>query len=335
MREALYYAPEEQERVRCHLCPHECLIPEGKPGVCHVRVNRGGKLYTEVYGRLSAIHSDPIEKKPLYHFYPGRTILSVGTRGCNLRCSFCQNYNLSQSDGSVPSHEATFLPGELVKQALSVPGNIGIAYTYNEPAIFYEFMADTALEAHSAGLKNVMVTNGYINPEPLRELLPLMDAFNVDLKSFTDTFYRKMTGGSLAPVLATLKSIVNAGRHLEITMLVIPTLNDSVQEFRDMVEWISMELGPDVPLHLSRYFPAWKLSVLPTPESTLEEFAGLASEKLRYVYTGNVTTDLHASTCCPHCHSKVIRRKGYQVSLTGLTGEGTCLYCGAPVAGTF
>lgn len=335
MPEAQFYTAVENGKVRCGLCPHDCLISDGNAGVCGVRVNRSGKLFSLVHGQVAAIHSDPIEKKPLYHFYPGRQILSVGTRGCNLRCAFCQNHNLSQWDAGTLMHDSPVSPAELVQQAISTGGNIGIAYTYNEPTVFYELMAETAALVHSAGLKNVVVTNGFINPGPLEKLLPLIDAFNVDLKSFSDDFYRQMTGGRLSPVLDTLKTIIYAGKHLEITFLVIPTLNDSEEEFREMVDWISLELGPDVPLHLSRYFPAWKLSLPPTPLSTLEKFTAIASEKMRYVYTGNVTTDLHSSTCCPRCHSRLISRKGYHVSLTGLTEEGTCLYCGAPVAGTF
>lgn len=335
MPEAQFFTAVENGKVRCGLCPHDCLISDGNAGVCGVRVNRSGKLFSLVHGQVAAIHSDPIEKKPLYHFYPGRQILSVGTRGCNLRCAFCQNHNLSQWDAGTLMHESPVSPAELVQQAISTGGNIGIAYTYNEPTVFYELMAETAALVHSAGLKNVVVTNGFINPGPLKKLLPLIDAFNVDLKSFSDDFYRQMTGGRLSPVLDTLKAIIFSGKHLEITLLVIPTLNDSEEEFRAMVDWISLELGPDVPLHLSRYFPAWKLSLPPTQVSTLEKFTTIASEKMRYVYTGNVPTDLHASTCCPRCHSRLIRRKGYQVSLTGLTEEGTCLYCGAPVAGTF
>jgi len=223
----------------------------------------------------------------------------------------------------------------LAHQAMSIPGNIGIAYTYNEPTVFYEFMVDVAELIHSAGLKNVAITNGFINSGPLLNLLPLTDAFNVDLKSFSDSFYRQMTGGRLAPVMDTLKAIVNAGKHLEITYLVIPTLNDSEEEFREMIDWISLELGPDIPLHLSRYFPAWKLSLPPTPESTLDNFADIAAEKLRYIYTGNVSTDIHSCTYCHECKTLLIKRLHYHTELTGVTGDGRCSHCGATLAGYF
>lgn len=335
MHEACCFTKEGEGKVRCRLCPHECVIPEGKVGACHVRVNRNGQLISLVYGQLAAIHSDPVEKKPLYHFYPGRQILSVGTHGCNLRCSFCQNYNLSQCDVDAPSRDFPITPSQLAHQAMSIPGNIGIAYTYNEPTVFYEFMVDVAELIHSAGLKNVAITNGFINSGPLLNLLPLMDAFNVDLKSFSDSFYRQMTGGRLAPVMDTLKAIVNAGKHLEITYLVIPTLNDSEEEFREMIDWISLELGPDIPLHLSRYFPAWKLSLPPTPESTLDNFADIAAEKLRYIYTGNVSTDIHSCTYCHECKTLLIKRLYYHTELSGVTGDGRCSHCGATLAGYF
>ncbi len=335
MHEAQFYFFGEDKKVRCGLCPHDCLIGEGNAGICQVRVNRNGKLFSLVYDRIAAIHSDAVEKKPLYHFYPGRQILSVGTHGCNLRCTFCQNHNLSQCTSDAPSRDFSISPAGLVQQAVSIPGNIGIAYTYNEPTVFYELMADTAVLVHSAGLKNVIITNGYINPIPLAKLLPYIDAFNVDLKAFSDHFYRKITGGRLAPVLETLKAVIDAGKHLEITFLVIPTLNDSEEEFREMVDWISLELGPDIPLHLSRYFPAWKLSLPPTPELTLNHFADIAAEKLRYVYTGNVSTDAHSITFCPDCKTRLIMRKRYQVELPGLTEDGKCSHCGASLAGCF
>lgn len=335
MQETMYWSSAGPSEIRCHLCPHECLIREGQSGVCKVRVNRGGGLFSLVNGQLAAIHTDPVEKKPLYHFYPGRRVLSVGTRGCNLRCSFCQNHMLSQYDSTATGHETTMVPEELVRLALSVEENTGIAYTYNEPTIFYEFMLDTALKAHHAGLKNVAVTNGFINVEPLRELLPVMDAFNVDLKAFSDHFYRRMTGGRLAPVLETLKTIASSGVHMEITMLVIPTLNDSEEEFRELTDWISSALGPHIPLHLSRYFPAWKLDLPPTPVVTLDRFAAIASEKLQYVYIGNVGVSRYSSTFCPACGNEVIQRKGYQTEIIGLLPGGICKKCGYRLTGIF
>lgn len=331
----MYWSPAESGKVRCELCPHTCLIGEGKAGICRVRVNRGGKLTTLVNGRLSAIHGDPVEKKPLYHFHPGRQILSVGTRGCNLKCSFCQNHHLSQGEFLSPGHETMVTPGELARIALSMDDNTGVAYTYNEPTVFYEYMLAAAGEVRKAGLKNVVVTNGYIQPEPLRELLPVIDAFNVDLKSFSDDFYLRMTGGRLAPVLESLKMISAAGRHLEITLLVIPTLNDSEEEFREMTQWISAELGKEVPLHLSRYFPAWKLTLPPTPVATLDRFAAIAEKELHYVYTGNVTDGRHSSTWCPECRSEVIRREWPGAETDGMMPTGHCRKCGATISGIF
>jgi pyruvate formate lyase activating enzyme len=283
-----------------------------------------------VFGEPVAIHSDPVEKKPLYHFYPGKQILSIGTFGCNFRCTFCQNYHLSQK-GHDPLKAIKLKPEELVRKAAGLSGNIGVAYTYNEPTVFYEYMLETAEAIHSAGMKNVMVSNGFINPEPLTRLMPVMDAFNIDLKSFNDDFYRKLTGGRLGPVLETLKNIVQAGKHLEITHLVIPGLNDSIEEFNCLTDWIVKELGDDVPLHLSRYFPAFELSLPPTPLSVLLQFAALAAEKLHFVYTGNVGSNDFSSTYCPHCHTLLMKRHGYNVGVTGLTGEGRCTGCGAVI----
>jgi pyruvate formate lyase activating enzyme len=330
MQEALFWHLEQDQKLKCLLCPHECLIPKGKTGLCRVRKNLDGKLYTIVYGEPAALHSDPVEKKPLYHFSPGKQIMSLGTYGCNFRCSFCQNYHLSQNgQGAERVNKVT--PDALVENATRLPGNIGMAYTYNEPTIFYEYMLDTASAIHSAGLKNVMVSNGFINVKPLERLIPLMDAFNIDLKSFSDDFYRKYTSGHLEPVLETLKTIAGAGKHLEITHLVITGLNDSTEEFHLLTDWIVRELGQDIPLHLSRYFPAYKLSRQPTSTSVLNHFASLAAEKMHYVFTGNVTNDNFSSTFCPHCRALLIHRQRYDITISGLTSEGKCLKCGTPI----
>jgi len=222
-------------------------------------------------------------------------------------------------------------PVELAGKALRIPGNLGVAYTYNEPTVFYEFMFETAVEVKQTGLKNVMVSNGFIHSGPLEKLLPYMDAFNIDLKSFSDDFYRKMTGGRLTPILESLKTIRKAGKHLEITFLVIPGLNDSTEEFDRMTGWIFNELGPDVPFHLSRYFPAYRLSVPPTPHQTLNRLATAAAQKLRYVFTGNVSNEDFSSTFCPYCQAELIHRIGYDIRVTGLSAEGTCRGCGAKI----
>lgn len=331
MHEALYHTTESEGKVRCNLCPHNCLVSSGKKGICKVRYNQNGKLYTGVYGRIAASHSDPIEKKPLYHFFPGREILSVGTTGCNLRCMFCQNFSLSQCETPDFVKHYEISPRELVDFALEVPGNIGIAYTYNEPTVFYEMILETGELAKIAGLKNVIISNGFINREPLEQLLPFIDAFNIDLKAFNDGFYRKITGGRLLPVLETLKTIYKAGKHLEITLLVIPSLNDSEMEFTEMLDWIVNELSPEVPLHLSRYFPAWKMELPPTPAETLQNLAKLASEKLYYVYTGNVAENNYSDTKCPDCHNLLIERLRYNTRIVGLTVNGNCNSCGTQI----
>ena len=328
MEEALFWSVEQDLKVKCLLCPHECLIAPERTGICRVRKNLNGTLFSMVYGEPVACHSDPIEKKPLYHFYPGKQILSIGTFGCNFHCTFCQNYHLSQK-GQESESRNKLQPEKLVRDAAAIPGNIGVAFTYNEPTVFYEYMLDIGEAVHSSGMKNAMVSNGFINPEPLERLLPVIDSFNIDLKSFNDHFYRKLTGGRLGPVLESLKTIVKAGKHLEITHLVIPGLNDSESEFLRLTDWILNELGADVPLHLSRYFPAFELSIPPTPLSVIHHLASLATGKLHFVFTGNVNNNDFSSTFCPHCHASLIERQGYNVRVTGLTNEGKCMHCGA------
>jgi len=297
-----------------------------------VRRNVDGKLIAENYGLVSAMHVDPVEKKPLYHFYPGRPILSLGTAGCNLHCVFCQNWEISQATvDEIPLRHLS--PAEAVQAAKQTAENIGIAYTYNEPVIWYEYVKDTALLAREEGLKNVMVTNGYVNPEPLEDLISFTDAFSVDLKGFNDHFYKKYTRSRLQPVLEALKVIRSSGRHLEITNLVIPELNDNEEEFEAMTDWIAGELGRETILHISRYFPAWKLHNAPTPVSTLQKFFDIASRKLDYVYVGNVAgTGAGQDTVCPKCGHTVIRRTGYTTRITGLDEEGKCVYCGKKIA---
>jgi pyruvate formate lyase activating enzyme len=334
MKEALFYRTRDDGKVECLLCPDNCIIAEGKRGACKVRRNEKGRLIAENYGLVSAVHVDPIEKKPLYHFFPGRPILSLGTAGCNLHCLFCQNWEISQATvEEIPLQELP--PATAVETALKIPDNIGIAYTYNEPVIWYEYVRDTALLAHKEGLKNVMVTNGYVYPEPLRELLPLIDAFSVDLKGFNEHFYKRYTLSRLQPVLETLKIIRGAGRHLEITNLVVPELNDDEEEFERMTDWIVTELGRETILHISRYFPAWKMHNAPTPVSTLKKFYEIASRKLDYVFLGNVSPlEEGQDTVCPQCGATVIRRSGYRTEITGLDKQGRCTQCGKKIIGT-
>jgi pyruvate formate lyase activating enzyme len=324
---ALYF--EKQDKgIICTLCPHHCLIQEGKTGICKVRRNVGDQLIAETYGKLSAINFDPIEKKPLYHFHPGKMILSLGSIGCNMKCQCCQNWQISQSAAFDLTGKGTTDPADLILMARSRKQNIGIAYTYNEPTVWFEFMLDTAKLVHDARLKNVMVSNGYLAVEPLQELIPCMDAFNIDLKSFSEEFYRKHTGGRLDPVLQTLKEIRRAGRHLEVTYLVIPSLNDGEDQFRDMVGWIKLELGNNTVLHLSRYHPAYKMNIEPTTRESLEGFYNIAREKLHYVYVGNLPSRDFQDTFCTHCGRKVIARSGYEVDIVLLTSGGACRGCG-------
>ncbi len=322
-----YERHQKGNEFRCLLCPHVCVIPEGKRGICGVRENNGTGIVLTTYGTISGYAVDPIEKKPLYHFYPGKDIVSIGSYGCNLKCDFCQNYQISQfveRDGSY-----ALSPDELIKRALRTPENIGIAYTYNEPLIWYEYVTDCATLASSEGLMNVMVTNGYINRRPLAELTRIIDAFNVDIKSFSDDFYRKFTGGSLKPVLNTVTDIASAGRHLELTTLVLPGMNDSEASMKHEAEWIAANLGKNVPLHISRYFPMYRRSDPATPAATVIRLRDIAAEYLDYVYTGNLhQNECGSNTLCPSCHVPVIKRSGYDTNIIGLDAKGQCLHCG-------
>jgi pyruvate formate lyase activating enzyme len=283
MKEALYYEKIHSKIVHCRLCPYECQIPSDGRGACGVRQNKDGILYSLVYGKTTGISLDPIEKKPLYHFHPGERILSLGSRGCNLHCDFCQNWHISQgADGPMENIACE----EVVERAKAL-GSFGIAYTYNEPFIWYEFVLDTAKLAKANGLKNVLVTNGFVNIEPLNRMLPYIDAMNIDLKAFDEDFYVKVCRGRLKPVLDVIKISAKAC-HVELTNLIIPTLNDSENSVMKMVDWIYSNLGPDVPLHLSRYYPCYNMSLPPTPIETLKRAERIAEEKLKYVYVGNV-----------------------------------------------
>ena len=331
MQEALYYRILENQAVICDLCPWNCILKPGKTGNCKVRTNHNGILFTEVYNKVAAIAVDPIEKKPLYHFYPGKQILSIGNVGCNLHCNFCQNHHISQCMAEDFENYRMISAKDLVDNALKIPHNIGIAYTYNEPFTFYEFMFDTAGIAHEDGLKNVVVSNGYINPAPLKNLLPIVDAFNIDLKSFNKDFYRKQTKGELHPVLETLKIISKSPAHLEITNLVIPGLNDNEIDFLEMVSWIDNIIGNKTPLHLSRYFSHYKSNQQVKPAETLESLARLAKSILKYVYIGNLPGDKSASTFCPNCGELIILRNQFNISIKQLNPDSTCTNCGSTI----
>ena len=330
-QEALFYEKLNNENVKCTLCPWFCELKPGMIGVCKVRRNENGKLVTDVYNRVAALGTDPIEKKPLYHFHPGKNILSIGEVGCNLKCTFCQNHRISQCFASEFSGFYDISSEQIVEEAEKTWHNIGIAYTYNEPFTFYEFMLDNAKLAKSKGLKNVVVSNGYVNPDPLKHALPWLDAFNIDLKAFNQNFYKKQTKGKLEPVLDSLKLIADSTSHLEITTLVIPELNDDESEFREMIDWIANELGHDVPLHLSRFFPQHKMDSPPTPLKKLQKLFDIAREKLQFVYLGNVSDAERSSTRCPNCSELIIRRDRYNTKFLQNGFKGHCTNCNAKI----
>jgi pyruvate formate lyase activating enzyme len=284
-----------------------------------------GMVYAAAYGRLAALQNDPVEKKPLFHYYPGSSLLSVGTAGCNLSCSFCQNWQLVNATPA-PTGCPVVLPEEiptLIQQA----GAIGIAYTYNEPLTQYEWVYDTATVCRQQGLKNVLVSNGYINAEPLAELLPLIDAANIDVKAFTEEFYVRQCGGRLAPVLAAVEQLAAAAVHLEITTLLIPGENDSVDEIRQLSRWLA-GINPAIPLHFSRYFPCHTMTAPATPLSLLVRAYEIAREVLSYVYIGNISESTYARTCCPRCGAVLIERDAYRGIVRGLRPDSACSGCG-------
>ena len=332
-KEARWYHKREDGKVQCYLCAHRCIISDGKLGICQVRKNEGGTLYTLVYGRTIARHVDPIEKKPLFHVAPGSTSFSIATPGCNFRCLFCQNADISQMPREqhlIMGHQMS--PEEIVRDAKRY-GCASISYTYTEPTIFSEYAYDVAVLAHDAGLLNIYVTNGYMTPEMLDDFHPYLDAANVDLKAFRDEFYREMCGARLQPVLDALRHMKRLGIWVEVTTLIIPRANDDPAELRDIAEFIRDELGPETPWHVSRFHPMYKLTDRPpTPTSTLEMAVRIGKEAgLRYVYMGNVPGQ-GEDTFCHQCGARLIERYGFQVLAYRLK-EGKCPVCGTPVAG--
>ena len=319
--EASYYEKRADQKVRCHLCPHECLIPPGHAGLCAVRRNDGGVLMALTYGRVSSVAMDPIEKKPLYHFHPGAEILSIGTVGCTFHCRFCQNWQLL--DPSLPQHE---LPPRAAVDLARSHGSVGIAYTYNEPFASFEFVLAMCRLARQAGIKNVLVTNGFYMPEPWAEMAGLVDAMNIDLKAMSDTFYHSQCRGRVDPVLRTIRDSVQRGIHVELTNLLVTGLNDSEEQIRALVDFVA-DVGPDVPLHFSRYHPAYRMDRPATPAASLELACRIAGEKLRYVYLGNVAGMGGSDTKCPNCGKVVVERAGYSTRVTGLRGN-RCAGCG-------
>ena len=329
--EGFHYATDGRT-VQCQVCPNRCILEPGDRSICRSKVNIGGKLYSLAYGNPCSVHVDPIEKKPLNHFYPGSLIFSIATTGCNFRCLNCQNWEISQKKPEEVRHIELF-PADVVREAKrrDVPA---IAYTYSEPITFYEYMYDTSRSAREAGLRNVIVSNGYINRDPLIRLCKYLDGANVNLKSFEDGIYRGLNGGTIQPVLNTFKTLHQEGVWFEITTLVVPTYVDKPEMTKRMCGWILKELGPDYPLHFSRFFPRYKLTRLPaTPVETLELLRDLAlKEGIRYVYLGNVPGHEGIHTYCHNCHKILIERKGYNISKFNLE-NGHCKFCGTAIPG--
>ncbi|WP_409408927.1 AmmeMemoRadiSam system radical SAM enzyme [Acidithiobacillus ferriphilus] len=323
-------------RIQCDLCPRDCRLQEGQRGACFVRMRKGNTMVLSTYGRSSGFCMDPIEKKPLNHFYPGSSVLSFGTAGCNLACKFCQNWDISKSR-EMDRLQDQASPAGIAATALSLAAK-SVAFTYNDPVIFAEYAMDTADACHAAGIKTVAVTAGYIHAQPRAEFFAKMDATNVDLKAFTDEFYFKLTGAHLAPVLETLEYIVQETQTwLEITTLLIPGHNDSEAEIRAAAEWIMEHLGPDVPLHFSAFHPDYRMSDVPaTPTDTLVRARRVAmAAGLHYVYTGNVHDQEGDSTFCPGCGAALIVRDWYQILSYHLTPGSRCPHCGHSIAGHF
>jgi len=320
--------------VKCELCPRECVLGPWQRGDCRVRISDGHKLVTLVYGKPCAVHIDPVEKKPMFHFLPGSRAFSVATAGCNLHCKFCQNWDISQSNPE-DTRNVDLPPPELVAAARSYRCE-SIAYTYSEPVIFYEYTYDAAAIARKHGVKNILVTAGFINERPLRELCAVVDGANVDLKGFTEDYYREVCAGRLDTVIRTLEVMLEEGVFVEITNLIVPTLNDDMATIRRMCRWIVSALGPDVPLHFSRFHPMYKLRGLPpTPVPTLEQAARTArDEGIKYVYIGNVPGSPFENTVCPSCSRVVIGRRGYSITELNMSRD-RCKFCGERIAGVW
>lgn len=331
-----YWHLLDDGRVVCDVCPRQCALRDGKKGACYIREANEGKIVLTSYGRVSGFAIDPIEKKPLNHFYPKSTVLSFGTEGCNLGCKFCQNWNISKSrERDILNVQAT--PEFIAKLAVQHQCR-SVAFTYNDPVIFFEYARDTAIACHEAGIKTVAVSAGYMCPQPRAEFYQHIDAANIDLKAMSDSFYRKVCSGTLAPVLNTLLYLKHeTDVWLEITTLIIPGYNDSPQELEQLSRWIVDNLDADVPLHFSAFHPDFKM--LDTPRTSLESLLQarhIAQEHgLKFVYTGNLISDETESTYCPDCHQVVIRRHRYQVLQYALNEQGECRYCQTPIPGHF
>ncbi len=334
MKKAMFYTPLPENAVRCNLCNHRCKIKDGKRGICGVRENRDGKLYSLVYGKIVAEHIDPIEKKPLFNFLPGSRVFSIGTVGCNFRCKHCQNFDISQYPhehrGKIIGQDRS--PEQIVAAAKAA-GCETIAYTYTEPTIFYEFAYDTAILAQKEGIKNVFVSNGYMSAESVREIKPYLDAINIDVKAFTDNSYKELCGARLKPVLKTIQLMKELGIWLEVTTLIIPGLNDSEQELRNIARFVK-SIGQEVPWHVTQFYPAYKLMDRPpTPIATLRQARDIGiKEGLRYVYEGNVPGEGGENTYCYGCGAILIERHGL-ILMRNRLQNGRCRECGVKIDG--
>jgi len=341
MKEALFWDSSDDGSVICGVCAHRCRIPPGKRGLCAVRENNGGTLYSSVYGRAVAEHVDPIEKKPLYHFLPSSATFSIATVGCNFKCDFCQNWSISQALGvrsADADRQGSTLPPEGVVELALKHKCRSVSFTYTEPTVFFEYALDTMRIAKGKGLKTVLVSNGYMTRGCLAVAGPFLDACNIDLKSFRDDFYRKHCGASLAPVLESLKALVAMGVWLEVTTLLIDGENDSDAELAELAGFIAGELGRDTPWHVSRFFPQYRMTGHPaTGVASMERAMRVGKDAgLRYVYAGNA--GIAQETACPQCGEVLIRRHGYATEVSGLdvgSGFGCCRKCGAKISGVF
>lgn len=335
MQEALWWETIDDGRIRCYLCPRDCKMAEGQAGFCFIRKNEGGKLVTLGYGHPAAIQIDPIEKKPLSHFYPGTSVFSMGTAGCNMGCFFCQNWDISKAKSDqVRSVELS--PEEVCANAIRYHSP-SLAFTYNEPSIWGEYVIDISKVAHQLGLKTVMVTNGYITEEAFYDVYQHIDAANVDLKAFTENFYGKITLSHMQPVLETLKRLKNETNvWFEITTLLIPTLNDGPDEIKELTDWIYDNLGDSIPLHFTAFHPDFKLTNKPaTPKETLDMARTIALDRgLKFVYVGNVYSS-GANTYCPNCKKLLIQRNWHEIQKYHVTSEGKCRYCSTVIPGRF
>ncbi len=331
---ALHWEPAGENKVRCLLCPRRCVVADRERGTCGVRENRGGKYVTLVHSRVAALNVDPIEKKPLFHYRPGTKAFSMATAGCNIECRFCQNWELSQfRPEQVRSKELT--PGHVVREAKRA-GASSIAFTYSEPVIFYEYMRDICTAAADTDLGRVMISNGYIEERPLLELLPHLDAVKIDFKAFSQGFYKDVCSADLKPVLDTLVRIRDKGVWLEMVMLVIPTLNDSPRQLEAMSRWIVQKLGPEVPIHFTRFHPMYKIKNLPpTPVATLENARRIARQQgIAHAYTGNLPGHAGENTYCASCAGVLIERDGYEIKSNNIT-DGRCPSCRHPITGVW